>query len=417
MNKQIFSVSVIGLGYMGLPMAALLAKHGHTVHGVDINQKVVDNVNAGQCPFSEPGMAELVAEAHVSGKLKASTKPVAADVFILSLPTPVDHVSHAPDMAAVENGARSIAPVLKAGDLVVLESTSPVGATKKHVEEVIAAARPDLNGKIEYVFCPERAIPGSTLREMVANDRLIGSRSKAGFERTAALYGSFVTGALLPATVEEAEMVKMVENASRDSQIAFANELSLVCHELGLDVWKVIDLANHHPRVNILKPASGVGGHCIAVDPWFIINSAPKFTPMMRAARQVNDGKPYWVVSQVLKAALQTGKANAGVACLGLAYKPDVDDLRESPSIVVVDELAKSDLALHIVEPFMETWERPLSKLEDALKNSDIVVSLTAHSVFKNLPAGALAGKRVIDPCGIFLTHPDVLSGAATRIA
>lgn len=239
-------VCVVGLGYMGLPMAAILAKAGHDVVGVDINPRVVERVNAGECPFAETGMPELIAEAHASGRLRAVTKPEAAEIFILSLPTPVDHVSHAADMTFVEAGAKSIAPVLQGGELVVLESTSPIGATKANVRDVIEALRPELKGKIDYVFCPERAIPGNTLKEMVGNDRLVGGLTPAATARGVALYKSFCTGALLEASTEEAEMVKLVENASRDAQIAFANELSLVCDKLGLDVWRVIELANHH---------------------------------------------------------------------------------------------------------------------------------------------------------------------------
>lgn len=397
------SISVVGLGYMGLPMAAILAKAGHTVRGVDISQRVVDAVNAGACPFHETGMPELVTEAHASGRLTAALKPEAAEIFILSLPTPVDHATHKPDMSYVEAGARSIATVLKAGDLVVLESTSTVGATEKVVKALVEQARPDLADKVDYVFCPERAIPGATLREMVANDRLVGGLTPRATERAMALYKTFVTGALLPCTPREAEMVKLVENASRDAQIAFANELSLVCAKMGLDVFNVIRLANHHPRVNILTPGAGVGGHCIAVDPWYIVAEAPELTPLMQTVRNVNDGKPLWVAEQVRKAAKATGKAKPVIACLGLAYKPDVDDLRESPSITVVEELAKdSNLELAIVEPFLKTWERPLSMLEDALSRADVVVSLTGHSVFKTLTPAQLAGKVVVDPCGLW---------------
>ncbi|RZK99167.1 MAG: nucleotide sugar dehydrogenase, partial [Rubrivivax sp.] len=262
---QMSRVCVVGLGYMGLPMAAILAKHGHDVVGVDINPEVVARVNEGVCPFVEPGMPELVSEAHASGRLKAVGVPEAAEIFVLSLPTPVDHSSHEADMRFVEAGAQSIAAVLQGGELVVLESTSPIGATRRNVVEVIEGLRPELVGKVDYVFCPERAIPGNTLKEMIGNDRLVGGLTPQAGERAKALYASFCTGALLDATTEEAEMVKLVENASRDAQIAFANELSLVCDRLGLDVWKVIQLANHHPRVNILTPGPGVGGHCIAV--------------------------------------------------------------------------------------------------------------------------------------------------------
>lgn len=398
-------VSVIGLGYMGLPMAAILAKAGHEVVGVDINPAVVNRVNAGACPFEEPGMPELVAEAHASGRLKAVTTPEAADIFVLSLPTPVDHATHEADMSFVAAGAKSIAAVLTGGELVVLESTSPIGATRTHVKDVIEALRPELAGKVDYVFCPERAIPGNTLKEMIGNDRLVGGLTPVAAERAKALYRSFCTGELLDASAEEAEMVKLVENASRDAQIAFANELSLVCDKLGLDVWKVIKLANHHPRVNILTPGAGVGGHCIAVDPWFIINSAPEMTPVMQAVRKVNDGKPFWVVEQVKKAA--AGK-KAVVACLGLAYKPNVDDLRESPSITVVNELVKQGFEVKVVEPHLKQWNMPLYNLEEAVGTADVVVTLTGHSAFQALRDGALKGKAVVDAAGIYLTRGDI---------
>lgn len=402
-------ISVIGLGYMGLPMAAILARAGHEVVGVDINPKAVEAVNKGLCHFSEPGMPELVKEAHESGNLRAVLKPEAAEVFILSLPTPVDHKTHLPDMSFVEAGARSIAPVLTGGELVVLESTSPVGATRKNVKAILEKARPDLVDGVGYVFCPERAIPGNTLKEMIHNDRMVGGLTEASTRRGVELYRTFCKGQVMETTAEEAEMVKMVENASRDVQIAFANELSLVCDRLGLDVWRVIELANHHPRVNILTPGAGVGGHCIAVDPWFIINAAPDVTPLMKAARGVNDYKPLWVVEKIRAASKKLGKDAVTVACLGLAYKPDVDDLRESPSITVVEELAKAKgLTLKVVEPYLERWERPLNALEDAIKQADIVVSLTAHKAFKGLPDGALEGKWVVDACGIWKGRDDI---------
>lgn len=402
-------VCVVGLGYMGLPMAAILAKSGHEVIGVDINPRVIERVNKGECPFAETGMPELVAEAHESGRLRAVAKPEAAEIFILSLPTPVDHVTHEADMSYVEAGAKSIAAVLRGGELVVLESTSPIGATRKNVKDAIETLRPELKDKVDYVFCPERAIPGNTLKEMVGNDRLVGGLTPQATVRAMALYKTFCTGALLEATTEEAEMVKLVENASRDAQIAFANELSLVCDKLRLDVWKVIALANHHPRVNILNPGAGVGGHCIAVDPWFIINSAPEITPVMRAVRGVNDHKPLWVAGQVEKASAGLGR-KAIVACLGLAYKPDVDDLRESPSITVVHELAKQGFDVRVVEPHLQAWEMPLHTLEEAVSAADVVVTLTGHKAFQALGQGALSGKKLVDAAGIYRGRTDNLA-------
>ena len=401
-------VCVVGLGYMGLPMAAILAKAGHEVVGVDINPKVVERVNAGVCPFAEVGMPELIAEAHASGRLKAVLEPEAAEVFILSLPTPVDHHSHEADMSYVEAGARSIAGVLQGGELVVLESTSPIGATRTNVKAVIEALRPELAGKIEYVFCPERAIPGNTLYEMVNNDRLVGGLTPEATRRGVELYGTFCKGALLKATTEEAEMVKLVENASRDAQLAFCNELHMVCDRLGMDFFKVVDLANHHPRVNIYKPNSaGVGGHCIAVDPWFIINSAPDITPVMKAVRGVNDAKPHWVVEKVKGLRVEGIKglrdgALPVVACLGLAYKPDVDDLRESPGITVVEELVKAGFDVRVVEPHLESWSMPLYGLEEAIEAADVVVTLVGHSAFKDLPREKLEGKGLVDAVGMY---------------
>lgn len=413
------TISVIGLGYMGLPMAALLAKVGHTVVGVDINPDTVDSVNAGQCPFSEPGMAELVQTAHTSGRLRAVLQPEPSDIFMLSLPTPVDHTTHEADMGAVLAGARSIAAVLKAGDLVVLESTSPVGTTEDLVKPLIEQVRPDLVNLVDFVFCPERAIPGNTLHEMIQNDRLVGGLTPTATQRGVDLYQSFCQGQVLPTTAGVAEMVKLVENASRDAQIAFANELSRACASMGLDVWEVIRLANHHPRVNILQPGAGVGGHCIAVDPWFIIHSAPNDTPLMKVVRQVNDGKPHWVVQQVRECVERLHAKHQRpitLACLGLAYKSNVDDLRESPSLTVVDALLASQpgqgapMEVLVVEPHLRAGEGvgyPLVELTGAVEKSDILVLLTAHKVFADLPDGALEGKLVVDPTGLWRSRPE----------
>lgn len=418
-------ISVIGLGYMGLPMAAVLARAGHEVVGVDINPKAVDAVNAGKCHFAEPGVPEIVAEAHKSGRLRAVAKPEAAEAFILSLPTPVDHTTHKADMSFVEAGAKAIAPVLKGGELVIMESTSPVGATEANVRDVIEKLRPDLVGMVAYVFCPERAIPGNTLHEMVHNDRLVGGLTEAATARGVELYKTFCKGAVIPTQARVAELVKLVENASRDAQIAFANELSLVCDQLGMDAWDVIALANRHPRVNIFNPGPGVGGHCIAVDPWFIIHAAPKVTPFMKAAREVNDSKPAFVAGKVRESVkrvrgsqgLRVSGSRVKVACLGLAYKPDVDDLRESPSIAVVEELAGDEgLELMIVEPHIESWDKPLTKLDKAIKEADVVVALTGHKVFKELPEGALAGKAVVDSCGVFRRRGDVSSTVSQEV-
>lgn len=397
------NITVIGLGYMGLPMAAILARAGHKVHGVDINPKVVERVNKGECPFLEPGMPELVREAHATGNLIASTTPQAAEVFLLSLPTPVNHETHEADMSYVEAGTRAIIPLLKDGNLVVLESTSPLGATEGLVQKLVEEARPELAGKVDYVFCPERAIPGNTLHEMVHNDRLVGGLSERATARGVELYKTFCKGEVLPCSAPEAEMVKLVENASRDAQLAFCNELHMVCDKLGLDFWRVVQLANHHPRVNIFTPnAAGVGGHCIAVDPWFIVHAAPELAKQMRTTREVNDSKPAWVVAKVHEAARRSGKPTPVVACLGLAYKPDVDDLRDSPGAIVVQQLVKDGYAVKVVEPFIESWEMPLTPLAEAVAAADVVVSLTGHSQFRKLSAEALAGKQLVDACGVW---------------
>ncbi len=411
-------IAVVGLGYMGLPMAAVLARAGHSVVGIDIRPEVVAAVNAGKADFTEPGLPELVAQAHQTERLRAvlggaalsQNLPVGwAQVWLLSLPTPVNHATHTADMGAVRAGVQSLAPLLQGGELVVLESTSPLGATQSEVKAVIEAMRPELTGKIDFVFCPERAIPGNTLYEMVHNDRLVGGLTDAATARGVALYQSFCKGEVIGCTAAEAELVKLVENASRDVQIAFANELSLVCQRLGVNVRQIIALANRHPRVNILNPGAGVGGHCIAVDPWFIVQAAPDLTPLLQTARAVNDGKPHWVVAQVQKACAATGKAKPVVAALGLAYKPDVDDLRESPSVTVVEALQAAGVALRVVEPHLATWQLPLTALEQAVAEADVVVTLTAHSAFQKLPAGALAGKLVVDAAGIYATRPDAL--------
>lgn len=402
---------------MGLPMASVLANAGHEVVGIDIRPAAVEAVNAGKADFSEPGLNDLIATAHATGRLKAvlgdaqllqNIEKGWAEAYLLSLPTPVDHTTHTADMGPVRAGVQSLIPLLAGGELIILESTSPLGATKADVQELLEAARPDLVGKLHYVFCPERAIPGNTLHEMVNNDRLVGGLTPEATAKGVALYKTFCKGEVIACTAAEAEMVKLVENASRDVQIAFANELSLVCQQLGLNVRNVIKLANHHPRVNILQPAAGVGGHCIAVDPWFIVQAAPAITPLMATARGVNDSKPAWVAEQVLHVCKQSGKTSPVVACLGLAYKPDVDDLRESPSIAVVEILKAKGLELRVVEPHLSTWPtHPLTSLESAIAEADVVVTLTAHSVFKTLPDGALKGKKIIDAVGLFADRAD----------
>lgn len=413
-------IAVLGLGYMGLPMAALLARAGHEVVGIDIRPAAIAAVNAGHADFPEPGLNDWVQQAHASGRLRAILGGEAlpqnlekgwAEAWLISLPTPVDHATHTADMGAVRAGVRSIVPMLAGHELVILESTSPLGATKAEVYDVIAATNPALAEALDIVFCPERAIPGNTLHEMEHNDRLVGGLTPKATARGVALYQTFCKGTVHGCTAAEAEMVKLVENASRDVQLAFANELSLVCQHVGLNVRNIIALANRHPRVNILQPGAGVGGHCIAVDPWFIVQAAPNCTPLMQTARAVNDGKPSWVVAQV-QAACAT-KPQATIACLGLAYKADVDDLRESPAIEVVEQLIKAGHNVKIVEPHLQSWHHSLSGLNEAIAAADVVVSLTGHSAFKALPEGALQGKILIDAAGIFANRTD----ATLRVA
>lgn len=413
-------IAVVGLGYMGLPMAALLARAGHEVVGIDLRPAAIDAVNAGHADFPEPGLNDWVREAHASGRLKAIMGGEAlpqnlakgwAEAWLISLPTPVDHTTHTADMGAVRAGVHSIIPLLAGHELVILESTSPLGATKAEVYDIIAAQDSALADKLDIVFCPERAIPGNTLHEMEHNDRLVGGLTPKATARGVALYQTFCKGTVVGCTAAEAEMVKLVENASRDVQLAFANELSLVCQAVGLNVRNIIALANRHPRVNILQPGAGVGGHCIAVDPWFIVQAAPECTPLMQTARAVNDGKPAWVVAQVQAAC--ASKPQATVACLGLAYKADVDDLRESPAIEVVQRLKHAGYSLKIVEPHLTTWAEPLADLNEAIAMADVVVTLTGHSVFKQLPEGALHGKTLIDAAGIYPNRTD----ATVRVA
>lgn len=410
--RKFSTVSVVGLGYIGLPTAAVIASRGVTVIGVDVNAAAVSAINEGHAHFFEPELDALVAGAVRGGHLRAVTAPEPAEAFIIAVPTPVSE-DMAPDLAYVEAAARSIAPVLRAGDLVILESTSPVG-TIEHVSALMAEARPDLRfphqhgdaADVLMAYCPERILPGRMITELVENDRIIGGLSEAATDAAAALYGVFVRGELLRADGRTAEMVKLVENASRDVSIAFANELSKVCDKFGLDVWRVIELANRHPRVNILKPGPGVGGHCIAVDPWFIVHAADGLAPLMRTAREVNDSKPAYVAEQV------AGLARPGerIACLGLAYKADTDDLRESPAIEVVEHLAAKGLGpLLAVEPNVAALPARLSALgvekadlETALAQADLLLLLVDHREFRDLDRAALAGRRLHDTRGVW---------------
>lgn len=401
-------VCVIGLGYIGLPTAALMANRGLTVFGVDCSAKVAETVNQGKIHIVEPRLAEFVERAVTSGKLKAGLKSAEADAFILAVPTPFKG-GKKPDLSFVEAAVREIAPVVREGNLVVLESTSPVGTTEK-VRDWLQEERPDLSAeKVYFAHCPERVLPGKILEELAANDRVIGGVNEASAKKAAELYGAFVDGELLETDARTAELSKLTENAFRDVNIAFANELSVICEKLGVNVWELIRLANRHPRVNILQPGSGVGGHCIAVDPWFIVDSAPEEARLIRMARQVNDNKPYYVMARVYAAAQDF--AAPKIACLGLAFKPDIDDLRESPSLEIAKTLAEKKIGtIYAAEPNIGEIPAALKDLPEviftdyqrAVAEADIILLLVDHKEFKELNREALAGKILIDTRGIW---------------
>nr|WP_311526678.1 UDP-N-acetyl-D-mannosamine dehydrogenase [uncultured Ralstonia sp.] len=406
------SVSMIGLGYIGLPTATAIASRGIKVFGVDVRPEVVEIINRGQIHIIEPDLDQLVHRVVNDGFLIASTKPLPADVYMIAVPTPFKG-DHEPDLGYVEAAAKSIAPVLAKGNLIILESTSPVGTTEK-LAAWLADARPDLTfpqqagnaADVQLAYCPERVLPGHILRELVENDRIIGGMTPRAAEMAAALYQTFVKGECLRTDARTAEMAKLTENAFRDVNIAFANELSLICDHLKINVWELIRLANHHPRVNILQPGPGVGGHCIAVDPWFIVDSAPNHSRIIRTAREVNDGKPKYVVEKVVEAAKQF--ENPIIACLGLAFKANIDDLRESPSLEIVHHLAKLKLGrVFAVEPHVDALPQELqgevefTDTASAITQADVIVLLVDHNQFKTIDWRSLAGKAIIDTRGI----------------
>ena len=413
------TISIIGLGYIGLPTAAVFASRKIKVIGVDVNQKAVDTINRGQIHIVEPDLDMVVHAAVVEGYLRATTQPEPADAFLIAVPTPFksDHNGdHEPDLSYIESSSKSIAPVLKKGDLVILESTSAVGTTEQ-MAGWLAAARPDLTfpqthgeaSDIRVAYCPERVLPGHVLRELVQNDRVIGGMTPKCSDAAARLYKTFVEGDCVITKARTAEMCKLTENSFRDVNIAFANELSIICDELNINVWELIRLANRHPRVNILQPGPGVGGHCIAVDPWFIVDKSPKTARLIRTAREVNDSKPHYVIDKVKAAAAKF--KNPRIACLGLAFKADIDDLRESPSVEIVQHLKEMKLGeLYVVEPHTATLPKNLvgeniclMEAQEAVKMADIVLLLVNHQAFKDVSIGALAGKVVIDTRGLWV--------------
>lgn len=422
------NISVIGLGYIGLPTAAMFASRKKQVIGVDVNQYAVDTINKGEIHIVEPELDIIVHAAVTEGYLKATTTPEEADAFLIAVPTPFKNKAEddgqipEPDLTYIQKASEAIAPVLKKGNLVILESTSPVGATEK-MAEWLAEARPDLSfpqqigedSDIRIAHCPERVLPGHVVRELVENDRVIGGMTDNCSEAAIELYRIFVEGECVKTNSRTAEMAKLTENSCRDVQIAFANELSIICDKLDIDVWELISLANRHPRINILQPGPGVGGHCIAVDPWFIVSKTPEEAKIIHTARQVNDAKPHWVLEKVkiaiadlMQSMPEKTAKDIRISCFGIAFKADIDDLRESPSFEIAKAIAKMHSApVRIVEPNITELSKDrlengvLCELHEAIQDADIAVLLVDHREFKEikeLPSNV----KVIDTKGIW---------------
>lgn len=425
MLDSLNTISIIGLGYIGLPTAAVFASRKVKVIGVDVNQHAVDTINRGQIHIVEPDLDMVVHAAVSEGYLRATTRPEPAQAFLIAVPTPFKDGPtgpHHPDMDYIESASRSIAPVLKKGDLVILESTSPVGATEQ-MAAWLADARPDLTfpqthgeaSDIRVAHCPERVLPGHVLRELVQNDRVIGGMTPKCSEAAASLYKTFVQGECVITNARTAEMCKLTENSFRDVNIAFANELSIICDKLGINVWELIKLANRHPRVNILQPGPGVGGHCIAVDPWFIVSAAPDEARLIRTAREVNDSKPEWVIEKVKLAVANYLMAHPAktakdvtIACYGLSFKPDIDDLRESPALSIANSLAEEHPGpIWGVEPHIDSLDTSLPSrvhlmnMEAALA-ADVLLLLVDHSEFKSIDPVKFKNKALVDTRGIW---------------
>jgi len=412
------NICVIGLGYIGLPTASLLATKGFQVQGVDVNRHAVEMINAGEIHITEPDLDVLVRAAVQSGNLKAHLEPRPAEVFILAVPTPFKD-DHVPDLSYIESATKAIAPHIAEGNLIILESTCPVGTTEK-IAEWLRALRPDLDiptwksrsgasgdGRIFIAHCPERVLPGQIIRELIDNDRIVGGIDEASVLKAEKFYRRFVNGKVLKTNSRTAEMAKLTENAYRDVNIAFANELSIICDTLGIDVWELIELANHHPRVEILQPGPGVGGHCIAVDPWFIVDSVPGQARLIRTAREVNDSKPRYVIDKVKSKADRF--KDPCIACLGLAFKADIDDLRESPAMEIVATLAQEKVGrILAVEPNIKQLPQKLAvlgnvvltDLDSALDQADIILLLVNHRDFKGIGRAHLKEQVVIDTRG-----------------
>ena len=403
MSAPVFRrICVLGLGYVGLPTASLLGTLGYDVYGVDVNPQVVEKIRAGSIHIPEPGLDVLVKSAVQSGNLRVGTEPEEADVFILAVPTPFED-GHQPDLSFVTAATDALVPVIRAGNLVVLESTCPVGTTKEIVAPRLAASGLTLGEDLFVAHCPERVLPGKILSELLELDRIVGGVDEASAERAQAFFAGFVNGEVHCTTAETAELTKLVENAYRDVNIALANELSLICDVEGVSVGELIQLANRHPRVNILQPGPGVGGHCIAVDPWFIIARQPTLTRLLAAARAVNDQKPDWVVERVKRHAEKF--VRPVIACLGLAYKADVNDLRESPALKIVRSLISDRVGeVLAVEPNLERHaDFSLHLPEEAINVADIVVILVGHKEFRKIKRERFHEKIVIDTVGMLV--------------
>lgn len=397
-------VTTLGLGYIGLPTSALIAAHNIPVHGVDISQQVIDTINAGKIHIVEPDLDKAVASAVAAGYLKADTKPAAADVYLIVVPTPFKGGSHEPDISYIEAATESILPLLKKGDLYIIESTSPVGTTER-MRDFIFSKRPELKGQLYIAYCPERVLPGNVMYELVHNDRVIGGVDKASTKKAVVFYQQFVKGELHRTNARTAEMCKLTENASRDVQIAFANELSLICDKADIDVWELIHLANKHPRVNILQPGSGVGGHCIAVDPYFITSEFPMESQIIGKAREINNYKSFWC-GQKIKSTIQAFELEhnrvPSIALMGLAFKPNIDDLRQSPAIYIAQKVLQeaNDETYFIVEPNIESHHYyKLTSIGEAVERADIIAFLVAHNEFKQLVVSE--DKVILDFCGV----------------
>ncbi|PPI84720.1 UDP-N-acetyl-D-mannosamine dehydrogenase [Marinobacter maroccanus] len=399
MKSEFKSICVIGLGYIGLPTASLLGTKGFDVLGVDVSEKVVNTINEGKIHIVEPDLDILVKSSVNAGNLKASLTPRESDVFVLAVPTPFRD-NHEPDLHYIEEATKAICPYVKPGNLVILESTSPVGTTDTTVARILREHGHDTEKDVFVAHCPERVLPGRILVELVENDRIVGGINPQSTNCAAEFYRSFVRGEVLETNAVTAELTKLTENAFRDVNIAFANEMSLICDKLGVNIWDLIRLANRHPRVNILQPGPGVGGHCIAVDPWFIIASDRENSGLLQAARNVNDFKPTWVIEKVREKAAKF--KHPTIACLGLAFKADVDDLRESPAVKIVNELRKQELGdIVVCEPNVKKHpEYDLVSLDEALSSADIVLLLVDHREFKALKASDLNEKILIDTRG-----------------